>query len=130
MFDNVKHCCTFVVNFLTMTYFLDVQEKSALKNRYRQLSLAYHPDKGGEIEKMKAINQEYNMLKNTFGIFPGDLRKVRVGNFVFVNKSVCIVFKVEKKLFYAKSFATGRVAMFDKTTGYGVFNFKIRAHVC
>lgn len=113
-----------------MTYFLDVKEKSDLKNRYRKLSLAYHPDKGGEIEKMKAINQEYNMLKNTFGVFPSDLRKVRVGNFVFVNKSVCIVFKVEKKLFYAKSFATGRFAMFDKSTGYGVFNLKIRAHVC
>jgi hypothetical protein len=112
-----------------MTYFLDVKEKSALKNRYRQLSLVYHPDKGGEIEKMKEINQEYNILKHTFGVFPSDLRKVRVGNFVFVNKSVCIIFKVEKKLFYAKSFVTGRVAMFDKTTGYGLFNFKIKAHV-
>ena len=112
-----------------MTYFLDVKEKSDLKSTYRKLSLAYHPDKGGEVKKMQAINEEYNMLKNTFGIIPKDLRKVRVGNFVFVNKSLCIVFKVEDKLFYAKSLNTGRIAMFVKETGYGLFNFKIKAYV-
>lgn len=112
-----------------MTYFVDVKEKADLKARYRKLSLVYHPDKGGENEKMQAINREYNHLKKTFGIFPKNLKDVRVGNFVFVNKSVCMVFKVEKKLFYAKSFTTGRIAMFDKETGYGLFNFKIRANV-
>ncbi|MBI9053522.1 MAG: J domain-containing protein [Bacteroidales bacterium] len=112
-----------------MTYFLDVKEKSDLKSRYRKLSLAYHPDKGGELKKMQAINEEYNMLKNTFGIFPTDLRNVKVGNFVFVNNSICIVFKVESKLFYAKSFNTGRVAIFAKNTGYGLFDFKIKAYV-
>lgn len=112
-----------------MTYFLDVKQKNDLKTRYRQLSLVYHPDKGGDLTKMQAINEEYNKLKNTFGVFPKDLRQVQVGNFVYVNKSICIVFKVERKLFYAKSFTTGKVAMFDKQTGYGLFNFKIRAHV-
>ncbi len=113
-----------------MTYFLDVKQKTDLKSRYRQLSLVYHPDKGGDLAKMQAINEEYNKLKSTFGVFPNNLKQVRVGNFVYVNNSICIVFKVEKKLFYAKSFTTGRIAMFDKETGYGVFNFKIRAHVC
>lgn len=112
-----------------MNYFTDVKERSGLKLKYRQLSHIYHPDKGGELQKMQAINEEYNMLKQTFGIFPKDIRKVKVGNFVYVNKSICIVFKVEDKLFYAKSFNTGRVAMFDKTTGYGLFNFKIKAYV-
>ena len=112
-----------------MTYFLDIKQKTDLKLRYRQLSLVYHPDKGGDLAKMQAINEEYNKLKNTFGVFPKDLRQVKVGNFVYVNKSICIVFKVERKLFYAKSFNTGRVAMFDKETGYGLFNFKIRAYV-
>ena len=129
MLYNVKQCCTFEINFLIMTYFLDIKEKSDLKSKYRKLSLAYHPDKGGELKKMQAINEEYNRLKNTFGIFPKDIRNVKVGNFIYVNKSLCIVFKVEDKLFYAKSFNTGRVAMFDKNTGYGLFNFKIRAYV-
>src|SRR6056297_525822 len=112
-----------------MTYFLDVKEKTALKSKYRRLSLMYHPDKGGEVEKMQEINEEYNLLKRTFGVFPNNLKKVKVGNFVYVNKSLCIVFKVESKLFYAKSFNTGRIAMFAKDTGYGVFNFNVRAHV-
>ncbi|MGC9375523.1 MAG: J domain-containing protein [Bacteroidales bacterium] len=112
-----------------MTYFIDVKEKADLKSKYRQLSLLYHPDRGGEVEKMQAINEEYNMLKKSFGIFPRRLQEVQVGNFVFVNQSLCMVFKVESRLFYAKSFRTGRVAMFAKDTGYGVFNFKVRAHV-
>lgn len=111
-----------------MTYFTDVKEKEDLKSKYRKLSFIYHPDKGGELKKMQAINEEYNMLKHTFGIFPKDLRSIMVGNFVYVNKSICVVTKVEEKLFIAKSFETNRVAMFAKDTGYGLFNFKIRAY--
>jgi len=112
-----------------MTYFTDVKEKTDLKSMYRRLSFLYHPDKGGQVEKMQQINAEYNMLKETFGKFPVNLKKVKVGNFVYVNKSLCVVTRIEKNLFYAKSFKTGRVAMFDKSTGYGVFNFNIRAYV-
>lgn len=111
-----------------MTYFTDVKEKQDLKSKYRKLSFLNHPDKGGRLEKMQAINEEYNLLKHTFGMFPKDLRNVKIGNFVYVNKSLCLVTKVEEKLFFAKSYKTERVAMFDKTTGYGLFNFKIRAY--
>lgn len=111
-----------------MVYFTDVKEKRDLKSRYRKLSLIYHPDKGGELEKMQAINEEYNVLKNTFGVFPKDLKNIMVGNFIYVNNSTCIVTNVEDKLFIAKSFLTNRVAMFAKDTGYGLFNFKIKAH--
>jgi len=111
-----------------MTYFADVKEKQDLKSKYRKLSFLYHPDKGGQLEKMQAINEEYNLLKHTFGMFPEDLLNVKVGNFVYVNKSLCLVTKVEGKLFYAKSFNSHRVAMFDKSTGYGLFNLKIRAY--
>ncbi len=111
-----------------MTYFTDVKEKKDLKSKYRRLSLINHPDKGGKLDKMQAINAEYNILKHTFGIFPKDLKNIMVGNFINVNKSICVVTKVEDKLFIAKSFNTNRVAMFDKDTGYGVFNFKIRAY--
>lgn len=88
----------------------------------------YHPDMGGRLEKMQEINEEYRMLKHNFGLFPKDLRNVRVGNFVYVNNSTCLVTRVEEKLFVAKSFATNRTAMFAKDTGFGVFNFNIRAH--
>jgi len=111
-----------------MTYFTDVKEKKDLKSKYRKLSLLNHPDKGGALDKMQTINQEYDLLKHTFGEFPKDLRNVRVGNFVYVNNSTCVVTKVEEKLFIAKSFKTNRIAMFAKDTGYGVFNFKIKAY--
>ncbi len=112
-----------------MTYFTDVKAKEELKSKYRKLSLLYHPDKGGQQEKMKEINAEYNILKHTFGKFPNDLRNIEVGNFVYVNRSMCVVTRVEDKLFEAKSFKTSRVAMFEKDTGYGLFNFKIKAYV-
>jgi len=111
-----------------MTFFTDVKEKKDLKSKYRKLSFINHPDKGGKLDKMQAINEEYRMLKHSFGIFPKDLRNVMVGNFIYVNNSTCVVTKVEDKLFTAKSFETNRVAMFAKDTGYGVFNFKIRAY--
>ena len=111
-----------------MAYFTEVKKKKNLKSKYRRLLLINHPDKGGKLDKMQAINEEYNMLKCTFGIFPKDLKNIMVGNFINVNKSICVVTKVEDKLFIAKSFSTNRVAMFDKDTGYGVFNFKIRAY--
>lgn len=111
-----------------MTFFTDVKEKRDLISKYRRLSLLYHPDKGGVLEKMQAINEEYNLLKHNFGIFPKDLKSVKVGNYVYVNSSICLVIKVEENSFMAKSLKTNRVAMFAKDTGYGVFNFKIRAH--
>lgn len=112
-----------------MTYFADVKEINDLKSKYRKLSFLYHPDKGGVLEEMQAINAEYNLLKQTFGKFPKSLKSVRIGNFVYVNKSLCLVTKVEEKLFHAKSYETGREAMFAKDTGFGIFNFNIRAHV-
>ena len=111
-----------------MTHFIDIKEKGDLKSRYRKLSFINHPDKGGEVEKMQEINSEYNLLKHTFGVFPEKLQNVMVGNFVFVNKSTCVVVAVENNLFKAKSFKTAREAMFDKETGYGVFNLNIKAY--
>ncbi len=34
-----------------------------IKERYRLLSQKYHPDKGGESEKMAQLNRAYNILK-------------------------------------------------------------------
>lgn len=111
-----------------MTYFIDVKRKNELKSKYRKLSILYHPDKGGKLEKMQEINSEYNLLKHTFGVFPDSLQNVLVGNFVYVNKSICLVTSVNSKLFKAKSFKTEREAIFDKETGYGVFNLKFKAY--
>ena len=47
-----------------MTYFNNVTSLVTLKNQYRQLALANHPDRGGSTQTMQEINAEY------FKLFP------------------------------------------------------------
>ena len=42
-----------------MTYFKNISELSELRKLYYQLAMKYHPDKGGDIAVMQAINNEY-----------------------------------------------------------------------
>lgn len=45
-----------------MKYFNTPQTLEALKKQYRELSFKHHPDRGGNNEIMKAINNEYDEL--------------------------------------------------------------------
>lgn len=45
-----------------MKYFTDITTLDALKAEYRRLVLKHHPDRGGDAETMKAINNEYDMM--------------------------------------------------------------------
>ena len=112
-----------------MTYFSDIKSKNELKTTYRKLSIINHPDKGGTVEIMQNINYEYSLIKNTFGIIPQRLETAKIGNFIFVNKSTCIVTGVNNTLIKAKSLNTKREAIFDKETGYGLFNLRSKAYV-
>ena len=47
-----------------MTYFANITDLDALRREYRRLSMIHHPDKGGDPEVMKAINNEYEALFN------------------------------------------------------------------
>ena len=42
-----------------MTYFKNISELSELRKLYYQLAMKYHPDKGGDLAVMQAINNEY-----------------------------------------------------------------------
>ena len=44
------------------TYFKNVQTIEELKRQYKTLAFEYHPDKGGKVEEMQAINAEYDLL--------------------------------------------------------------------
>ena len=112
-----------------MTFFSEIQTKDELRTTYKKLSLINHPDKGGSVEVMQKINFEYSLIKKTFGIVPEILEKAQIGNFIFVNKSSCIITGIDDKLIKAKSLTTKREALFDKKTGYGIFNLKFKAHV-
>ena len=47
--------------FFGLTYPTDL---SALRERYRQLALSYHPDKGGSLEMMQQLNTAYRRISD------------------------------------------------------------------
>lgn len=112
-----------------MTYIKYVISKTDLKKKYRNLAMTFHPDKGGNGDVMKQINEEYKIWQQGFSSRPRDLRDIQVGNTVYVNSTQAIVIEVQDKLFKAKSLKTARELYFDKETGYAQFNLKFRAYI-
>ena len=48
---------------LTMTnFFTSAKTCEELKRLYKQLAMVHHPDRGGDLETMKAINAEYELM--------------------------------------------------------------------
>ncbi len=45
-----------------MKYFENVKSMEELKRQYKKLAFTYHPDKGGSVEQMQAVNAEYDEL--------------------------------------------------------------------
>ena len=45
-----------------LKYFRNVRTLEELKKAYRVLAMANHPDRGGDLEKMKEINAEYDAV--------------------------------------------------------------------
>ena len=47
--------------FFDLTYPIDL---NALRERYRQFALSYHPDKGRSLEMMQRLNTAYRRLSD------------------------------------------------------------------
>lgn len=47
---------------MTTKFFEGVSNLDELKAAYRRLAMQYHPDRGGDVETMKAINDEHDRL--------------------------------------------------------------------
>ena len=47
---------------LNTTYFKNIETLEDLKKQYRELAMQNHPDRGGDAETMKVINNEYDDL--------------------------------------------------------------------
>lgn len=43
-------------------YFEGIQTLTELKTQYKKLAMMFHPDRGGDVEQMKALNNEYDRL--------------------------------------------------------------------
>lgn len=112
-----------------MKYFEGVWTEDELKSTYRKLVKTHHPDKGGSNEIMKIINYQYARYLKVFQYKPQSLDDVRVGCTVFVNKTKCIVTKVEENCFKARSLKTFREAFFSKSTGFALLNFNFKAEI-
>ncbi|OFX20661.1 MAG: hypothetical protein A2033_05110 [Bacteroidetes bacterium GWA2_31_9] len=112
-----------------MTFLVDILSKDQLKQTYRNLAKSNHPDLGGECSVMQKINEEYRLWERGFSTSPRNFKEVTVGHKIYVNSSECIVTSVEEKCFKAKSLFSYKEAYFDKSTGYGLFNFNIRANI-
>lgn len=112
-----------------MTFLVDILSKEQLKQTYRSLAKSNHPDLGGECSIMQRINEEYKLWEKGFNTSPKNFKDLNVGHKIYVNKSECIVTSVEEKCFKAKSLFSFKEAYFDKSTGYGLFNFNIRANI-
>lgn len=51
-----------------MSYFEGCTSKEQCKDRYRELAMQHHPDKGGDVETMKQVNIQYKKIIHS-GLF-------------------------------------------------------------
>lgn len=105
-----------------------------LKQLYRRLAAVHHPDKGGCGQKMQILNKQYRIMRqrlqtpaNDDDISRDDFSKIEVGTRLFVNKTPVEVLWVDDNSFRVVAEGRCRQAQFDKNSGLGRFNPKLKA---
>ncbi len=104
-----------------------------LKINYRKLAAQHHPDKGGNVSLMQAINEQYqdlhSRLKTTANdcCVDEDFSQLSAGDQVYVNGTLCEVLEVTEYYFRVLACGRNRQAQICKTTGRGRFNPRLRA---
>jgi curved DNA-binding protein CbpA len=107
----------------------DIENEMQARLNYKRLALLYHPDMGGNEEIMREINQEYEKVKKRIKKFRKGLENLKPGDRVMVNGTECEVTAVFDKTFIAKAKGRHRLAVFDKKTGYSVYDKKFKAQL-
>lgn len=110
-----------------MEFLANVKSENELIREFKRLAHVCHPDKGGNVELMQKLIEEYREMKTYFNATGHDFSKVQVGDTVFVNGTECRVTHVSEHAFIAKAKLRNRSAVFDKKSGRAVGNRKYRA---
>jgi preprotein translocase subunit YajC len=107
----------------------DIETEVQARLNYKRLAVLYHPDRGGNEEIMREINREYNEIKKQLRKRREGLLHLKPGDRVIVNGTECEVTAVFEKTFIAKAKGRHRLAIFDKETGYAVYDKKYIARL-
>ncbi len=113
-----------------MRFFPDnIESEVQARLNYKRLAVLYHPDRGGNEEIMREINREYEIVKKRLRKRREGLLQLKPGDRVMVNGTECEVTAVFEKTFIAKAKGRHRLAVFDKKTGYSVYDKKYKARL-
>ena len=115
-----------------MSAFADIDDIHELKKTYRRLAARWHPDRGGNADMMQRINVQYDaqlerllhQLKADAGT---DFSYLEIGYTVWVNGTECEVTDLSESSFRVVAKGRTRQAVFDRATGCGKFNPRLRA---
>ena len=110
-----------------MNILANAKSEKELTKEFKRLAHVCHPDKGGSVELMQQLNDEYRALKKYFNANSQDLSRIQIGETVYVNGTECRVSHVSEYAFIAKAKLKNKSAVFDKKTGRAVGNCKYRA---
>lgn len=110
-----------------MEFLNNIKSEKDLNREFKRLAHICHPDKGGSVELMQQLNEEYRTMKKYFNARGHDFSNLKAGDTVFVNGTECTVTHVSEYAFIAKAKMKNRTAVFDKKTGRAVGNRKYRA---
>jgi len=105
----------------------DIDNEVQARLNYKRLAVMYHPDRGGNEDVMREINQEYEIVKKRLRKIKNGLAEIEVGDTVVVNGTECEVKAVFEDTFIARAKGRFRLAVFDKKTGLDIHSKKFKA---
>ena len=114
-----------------MDVLIEATNIQELKQNYKRLANLFHPDRGGDPVQMQKLNSLYNSciqkLKYLTQNAKEDLTEIKPGHRIYVNGTPCEVLEVKKDSFRVVAIGRNRQAVFNKFTGVGKYNKRLKA---
>ena len=113
------------------------QSLAELKSQYRKLVSIHHPDRGGDVSVMQALNTQYELMYERFyikgagandaAVMSEDFSVLEVGANIYINSTCCEVLELTATAFRVVVLGRSRQAWFDLEAGKGLYNTRLRA---